>query len=112
MRNITPDAQEGGGVRLSASSSVCVYTAARAHVTMKRLRAFMRAGPIALIRDGDAIEIDARQSVRTISVLVSEDELGIRRRDWRAPPLKASRGALFKYIKCVQSASLGCVTDE
>ena len=110
MRNITPEAQEGGGVRLSASVSVSVLQPV--HVTMKRFRALMRAGPIALIRDGDTIEIDARQSVRTISLLVSEDELAIRRRDWRAPPLKASRGALFKYIKCVQSASLGCVTDE
>jgi dihydroxy-acid dehydratase len=31
---------------------------------------------------------------------------------WKAPPLKATRGALYKYIKCVSSASTGCVTDE
>ncbi len=67
-------------------------------------------GPIALVRDGDRIRIDAR--ARTIDVLVPEAELASRRAAWKAPPLKASRGTLYKYIKTVKSASEGCVTDE
>jgi dihydroxy-acid dehydratase len=43
---------------------------------------------------------------------VSEDELRRRQSQWEAPPLKATRGILAKYIRCVQPASLGCVTDE
>jgi dihydroxy-acid dehydratase len=43
---------------------------------------------------------------------VSEAELAARRAKWTAPPLKATRGTLYKYIKNVKSASEGCVTDE
>jgi len=53
-------------------------------------------GPIALIRNGDTIEIDARKQTRAIRVMVSEEELQKRRDAWRAPPLKATRGALYK----------------
>ncbi len=67
-------------------------------------------GPLALIRDGDLISIDAEKS--TISVALSDEELSLRRDQWQAPPLKASRGTLFKYIQNVKSASEGCVTDE
>ncbi len=67
-------------------------------------------GPLALIRDGDLISIDAVKS--TISVALSDEELSLRRDQWQAPPLKASRGTLFKYIRNVKSASEGCVTDE
>ncbi len=67
-------------------------------------------GPLALIRDGDLISIDAVKS--TISVALSDEELSLRRDQWQAPPLKASRGTLFKYIQNVKSASEGCVTDE
>jgi dihydroxy-acid dehydratase len=35
-----------------------------------------------------------------------------RRARWTAPPLKACRGTLYKYIQTVKSASEGCVTDE
>lgn len=67
-------------------------------------------GPIALIRDGDPIRIDAE--ARTIDVVgVGEEEWAKRRAAWTAPPLKATRGTLYKYIKNVSSASLGCVTD-
>ena len=44
--------------------------------------------------------------------LIEESEMAQRRADWKAPPLKATRGTLFKYIKNVKSASEGCVTDE
>ena len=52
------------------------------------------------------------QNIREVNVKVSEEELQKRRDAWIAPPLKATRGALYKYIKCVSSASTGCVTDE
>jgi dihydroxy-acid dehydratase len=67
-------------------------------------------GPIALVKDGDTITIDASEN--RIDVHVSETELEKRRRAWKAPPLKATRGTLYKYIKNVKSASEGCVTDE
>ncbi len=67
-------------------------------------------GPIALVRDGDRISIDAKQ--RVVELEVPADELARRRASWQAPPLKATRGTLYKYIKNVKSASEGCVTDE
>jgi dihydroxy-acid dehydratase len=67
-------------------------------------------GPIALVRDGDAIEIDAKRN--TVELHVGPSELARRRAAWAAPPLKATRGTLYKYIRSVRSASEGCVTDE
>ena len=67
-------------------------------------------GPIALIHDGDVIAIDAEK--RSIDVEIDEAEMARRRDAWTAPPLKATRGTLYKYIKNVKSASEGCVTDE
>ncbi|EQC41087.1 dihydroxy-acid dehydratase, variant [Saprolegnia diclina VS20] len=68
-------------------------------------------GPIALVKTGDIVEIDAVQNRIDITG-VSENEMASRAKAWRAPPLKATRGTLYKYIKNVSSASLGCVTDE
>jgi dihydroxy-acid dehydratase len=67
-------------------------------------------GPVALVQDGDTVTVDATQN--TIEMSVSDDELAKRRASWTAPPLKATRGTLYKYIKNVKSASEGCVTDE
>ena len=67
-------------------------------------------GPIALIRSGETITIDAQQNL--ISVDVSDEELARRRKEWKMPPYKADRGTLAKYIRLVKSASEGCVTDE
>ena len=67
-------------------------------------------GPIALVQNGDKIIIDAKN--RTINMDVSDEEIGRRRAAWTAPPYKATRGTLYKYIKNVKSASEGCVTDE
>ncbi|MBI2993258.1 MAG: dihydroxy-acid dehydratase [Gammaproteobacteria bacterium] len=67
-------------------------------------------GPIALLRDGDRIVVDARSN--RISMEVDEAELRRRREQWSMPPYKATRGTLLKYIKSVKSASEGCVTDE
>jgi dihydroxyacid dehydratase/phosphogluconate dehydratase len=46
------------------------------------------------------------------TILFSPDEMASRAKSWKAPPLKATRGTLYKYIKTVSSASKGCVTDE
>jgi dihydroxy-acid dehydratase len=67
-------------------------------------------GPIALVCDGDVVVIDA--DTATIDMEEADDEIRRRRSEWEAPPLKATRGILAKYIRCVQPASLGCVTDE
>jgi dihydroxy-acid dehydratase len=67
-------------------------------------------GPIALVRDGDRITIDAARN--RLDVEWDEAEVAKRRSTWQAPPLKATSGVLFKYIKRVKSASEGCVTDE
>jgi dihydroxy-acid dehydratase len=67
-------------------------------------------GPLGLLRDGDMVTIDAETN--RLDVDVSEEELEKRRKDWKAPPLKATQGTLYKYIKCVKTASEGCVTDE
>src|SRR6202046_5592937 len=67
-------------------------------------------GPIALVRTGDVITIDA--SKNEISMALSEEELAARRKAWTMPPYKAERGTLAKYIRSVKSAALGCVTDE
>jgi dihydroxy-acid dehydratase len=66
-------------------------------------------GPLALVRAGDKITIDAER--RDISVALSDAELKRRRKSWKRPKPYARRGALAKYAKTVSSASLGAVTD-
>ena len=67
-------------------------------------------GAIALVKDGDIIEINAEKN--TLDVHLTEAELADRKAQWQAPPLKFSSGVLYKYIKNVSTASDGCVTDE
>jgi dihydroxy-acid dehydratase len=67
-------------------------------------------GPIALVRTGETITIDAQRN--EISVDVGADELQRRRAEWKMPSYKAERGTLAKYIRLVKNASNGCVTDE
>jgi dihydroxy-acid dehydratase len=67
-------------------------------------------GPIALLQDGDSVVIDAE--LNRIECEVADAALAERRATWQAPPLKATRGTLHRYIKTVRSASQGCVTDE
>ena len=67
-------------------------------------------GPLALVRDGDIITIDAE--VKALSVAVSDADMERRRQAWTMPAYKATRGTLYKYIQCVKDASAGCVTDE
>jgi dihydroxy-acid dehydratase len=67
-------------------------------------------GPLALVRNGDVITIDARKN--RLDVEISAKEMARRRKAWKAPRYKAARGTLYKYIKNVKNASEGCVTDE
>ena len=66
-------------------------------------------GPIALVRDGDRISIDAVSC--ELHVDVAAEELARRRQEWTPPPPKATSGVLAKYMRLVRSASEGCVTD-
>jgi len=67
-------------------------------------------GPIAFIKDGDIITIDAQSN--TINVALTDKELHSRKLKWIKPEYKFKKGVLFKYIKNVSDASNGCVTDE
>ncbi len=67
-------------------------------------------GPLALVKNGDKITIDSDKNVIDLDIDPSEFEA--RQKAWVAPPLKATRGTLHRYIKTVKSASEGCVTDE
>ncbi len=66
-------------------------------------------GPIALVREGDSITIDAKQ--RLLQLNVPDDELARRRREFRTPAPRYPRGVLAKFAKLVSSAALGAVTD-
>ncbi|KAH9947588.1 dihydroxy-acid/6-phosphogluconate dehydratase [Amylocystis lapponica] len=66
-------------------------------------------GPIALVQDGDIIAVDAIKN--SILLQVPEEELERRRKAWKAPPLKVRQGTLMKYVKVVEDASRGCITD-
>ncbi len=66
-------------------------------------------GPIALVKEGDSITIDASQNL--IQVNISDEEMQTRREAWVAPPIKYKSGVLAKYAKLVGSASKGAVTD-
>ena len=66
-------------------------------------------GPLALLRDGDRITIDAES--KTIDVDLTQEELASRKKSWSKPQPYAKKGLLAKYAKLVSSASLGAVTD-
>lgn len=67
-------------------------------------------GTIALVNDGDSIEIDAISN--TIHLAITNEELEKRRNNFIAPKLNVTNGVLYKYAKLVKDASEGCVTDE
>jgi dihydroxy-acid dehydratase len=67
----------------------------------------MEGGPIALVKDGDIIEIDI--PARKINVKLSDAELSKRRSQWRAPEPKAKTGWLARYARYVTSANTGAV---
>jgi dihydroxy-acid dehydratase len=66
-------------------------------------------GPIALVKDGDKITIDAVNN--TLVLHVSDEELAERKKNWKPKESPFKQGVLRKYIKNVSSASQGCVTD-
>ncbi len=67
-------------------------------------------GPIALVRNGDPIIIDTEK--RTLTLDLPKAELARRKKDWKAPKPRYTRGVLAKYAKLVTSASEGAVTDK
>jgi dihydroxy-acid dehydratase len=66
-------------------------------------------GPIAILRNGDKITIDAVN--HTINVALSDAEINTRLAKWKQPKPRYTRGVLAKYARLVSSASLGAVTD-
>jgi dihydroxy-acid dehydratase len=66
-------------------------------------------GPIALVKERDPITIDADR--QRISLDIPAKELAARRKRWKQPKPRYTRGALAKYIKAVSTASVGAVTD-
>ena len=67
-----------------------------------------RGGPIAVVRDGDAIVFDV--DARRLDVEVSEQEMDARLRRWSAPEPRYASGVMAKYARLVSSASEGAVT--
>jgi len=67
-------------------------------------------GLLALVEDGDMIEIDVQK--RQVNLLVDEKIISSRRAAFRAPVPTVTSGVLYKYSKQVKSAADGCVTDE
>jgi dihydroxy-acid dehydratase len=66
-------------------------------------------GPIAFVREGDSITIDADQLL--IQLNVDDAELARRKVGWTPPPLRFNRGLMGKFTRQVSSASKGAVTD-
>ena len=67
-------------------------------------------GPLALVKDGDEIEIDL--DARRLDLLVDESELSARRAIWQAPPAKITKGWLARYSQQVSSAAQGAVMGQ
>jgi dihydroxy-acid dehydratase len=65
-------------------------------------------GPLALVREGDSITIDAQK--RLIQLNVPAKELAARRKKWKPPRPRYTRGALAKFAQLASSASKGAVT--
>jgi dihydroxy-acid dehydratase len=66
-------------------------------------------GTIALVAEGDRIEIDLQNE--ELNLLLEPAELERRRQAWQAPPARYSRGVLAKYARLVSSAARGAVTS-
>ena len=67
-------------------------------------------GTIALVKEGDSVTIDAKKHL--IQLNVSARELAARRKKWKAPKPRYTRGLLAKYMRLVSTASKGAVTDQ
>ncbi len=67
-------------------------------------------GPIAIVKTGDQISIDAESNTVTLSL--SDEEIALRLAKWKQPVPRYTRGVLAKYAATVTSASEGAVTDK
>ncbi len=67
-------------------------------------------GPLAIVKNGDSITIDAE--TRKLNLHVAEEEISLRLRQWAKPERRYERGVLAKYARLVSSASEGAVTDK
>ncbi len=67
-----------------------------------------RGGPIAILRDGDTVVIDAEKL--RIDVELSDEEIKARLDNWTPPAPRYTRGVMAKYARLVSSASEGAVT--
>ena len=68
-------------------------------------------GPLALVREGDSITIDAGAGRRELRINVSDPELAARKAKWKPPAPRYTSGVLAKYARLVSSSSQGAVTD-
>jgi dihydroxy-acid dehydratase len=66
-------------------------------------------GAIALVKEGDAITIDAKK--RLLQLNVSVKEIAARRKKWKQPKPRYTKGLLAKYMRLVSTASKGAITD-
>jgi dihydroxy-acid dehydratase len=66
-------------------------------------------GPLAIVKNGDPIEIDAEK--KTIDLVLSKKEINKRLKAWKQPKPRYVKGVLAKYANQVKSASVGAVTD-
>jgi len=67
-------------------------------------------GLIALVKEGDSITIDAKKLLLQLNVPAKE--IAARRKKWKAPKPKYTRGLLAKYMRLVSTASIGAITDS
>jgi dihydroxy-acid dehydratase len=66
-------------------------------------------GTIALVKEGDSITIDAKK--RLLQLNVPAKELAVRRKKWKQPKPRYTKGLMAKYMKLVSTASKGAITD-
>ena len=67
-------------------------------------------GTIALVKEGDSITIDAAK--RLIQLNVPAKELAARRKKWKQPKPRYTKGVMAKYMRLVSTASVGAITDS
>lgn len=67
-------------------------------------------GLIAFVKDDDIIELDTLN--HTMTLQIGDNKIRERKESWKQPALKATKGVLLKYARCVSNAAEGCVTDE
>jgi dihydroxy-acid dehydratase len=93
---LVTDGRFSGGTRGAAVGHICPEA--------------IRGGPIALLQDGDAIELDIE--ARRINAAVSDEELERRRANWKKPPPKVTEGYLAEYARRVTGADRGAVRKK